>query len=140
MTVVRYALGLVGVAVVGYAAVGAVSDPGVNLVGVVGFLGAVLIGHDLFLLPIATAVGVLLVRVVPAWARAWVQAGLVLSAILTVIAIPLLLGVGRVADDPSRLPLDYPRGLLIVLSAIWVTVLGGAGWSYRRSRDAEPGR
>jgi hypothetical protein len=132
----RYVLGVAGVAMIGYAVVGAVTDSGVNLVGVAAFLGAVLIGHDLILLPIAVGFGVLLARVVPGWAYRWVLAGCAVSAIITAVAVPLLLGVGRIADDPSRLPLNYPRGLLIVLGVVWLVVLSGAGWSYRRSRRA----
>ena len=92
-----------------------------------------LIGHDLIVLPVAIAVGALLTRRLPAWARHWAQAGLAVSAIVAVVSVPLLLGVGRIADNPSRLPLNYPRGLLLVLGAVWLVVLGGAAWSYRES-------
>ena len=118
----RWALGITGAAVVGYAVVGAVTDSGDRLLGHVLFLGGVLLAEDLVLLPAAIAIGWLLRRYVPGWARAWVQGGLFASAIVAAVAFPFVIGAGRLPDNPSKLPLDYAHGLLIVLGTIWLVV------------------
>jgi hypothetical protein len=144
VTAVRWVLAVAGLAAMGYAVFGATTDGEVNLVGVLGFLAAVLIGHDLVLLPLAIGAGFLISRHVPLWLRPWVQSGLFATAAVSVIAIPLLVGAGRIADNPSRLPLNYWRGLGIVLAVIWLGVLAGAAWSRRqwsrweRSRGRSP--
>lgn len=124
MRATRVALGLAGLALAGYGIVGAVTDPGEHLWSHALFLVGVLVAHDLVVLPVAIGVGWLLARYVPAWARATVQGGLFASAVITVVAFPFVLGAGRTPDNPSRLPLNYGRGLLIVLAAIWLTVAG----------------
>ena len=129
---------LAGLAAIGYAVFGARTDDGVNLVGVLGFLAAVLIGHELIVLPITIGVGFLVTRRVPPWFRPWVQSGLFASAVVTVVSIPLLVGAGRIADNPCRLPLNYWRGLAIVLAVIWLVALTGAAWSRRRTGAGGP--
>lgn len=139
MRVARTILAVAGLAIIFYAIGGSIMDDGVNIGGVVAFLTAVLIGHDLIALPVAIGVGVLVSRYVPGWARSWVQGALFASAVVTVMAIPLLVAAGRVADNPSRLPLDYPRGLLIVLVGIWFVAGAGALVARRRVRPPRGG-
>jgi len=79
--------------------------------------------HDLLLAPLVVVVGVLLARLVPERVRDLVQGGLVVSGTLAALAAPFVLGYGRRADDPSALPLDYGRGLLVTLAAVWAGVL-----------------
>ena len=95
------------------------------------FRAAVLIGHDLILLPIAIGVGVLVVRIAPGWARPSALGALYASAVVTVIAFPFLIGVGRSPDNPSVLPLHYGRGLL--------SCSRSSGWS-RPCRGPAAGR
>ena len=97
-------------------------------------LGGVVV-HDLLLAPLVVVAGVLLVRVVPAAVRDLVQAGLVVSGTVTVLAVPVLLGYGRQADDPSTLPLDYGRGLLVTLAVVWAVLAAVAGLRALRARD-----
>jgi hypothetical protein len=84
------------------------------------FLVLVWVGHDLLVLPLALAVGVVIGQFVPVGARAIVQAAIFASAVLTVVALPAVLGYGRAPDLPSALPRNYGRGLLIVLGLIWL--------------------
>ncbi len=123
MRPVRIALGGLGLAVMTYAVVGAVSDDGVNLPGVVTFLAVVLLAEDLVLMPLAIIVGFVVLRAVPARAKAWVQIGLYISVVLVAISLPFVIGAGATEDNPSRLPLNYGRGLASVLAAVWATLL-----------------
>ena len=118
----RVALITIGIGAMAYAVVSAVTEPDFSPGGHLAFLAAVLVAHDGLLLPAVLAVGALFARYLPPDARALVQAGLIVSAAVAVVAIPLVLGYGRPSDNPSDLPLDYPRGLLLTLAAIWATV------------------
>ncbi|MEV6527369.1 hypothetical protein AB0M43_36145 [Longispora sp. NPDC051575] len=121
---IRRVLLAVGVLVMGYAVYGALTDPAARPVGQVVFLATVLGTHDLLVMPAAIGVGWLLSRLLPGWARGPVQAGLFTTAVLTTIALPFLIGNGHPPDNPSALPLDYGRGLAIVVAAVWVVVGG----------------
>jgi hypothetical protein len=123
VTAIRLAFGGLGLAAMTYAVVGAVSDDGVNLAGVVTFLAVVLLANDMVLMPLAISVGFVVVRVAPSWARAWVQIGLYVSVVLVAISLPFVIGAGITSDNPSRLPLNYGRGLAIMLVVVWSTLL-----------------
>lgn len=105
-----------------------------NLPRTAGWLAAVLILHDGLLAPALVGAGVVLGRVVPRHARPLVTAGLVVSGLVVAVALPLVLGLGARAGDPSRLPLPYGRDLAVLLAVVWlaVAVLGGVVW-FRRS-------
>jgi hypothetical protein len=111
----------VGAAAAGWGVVSLVTAGGVPL-GELRFGLAVLLGHDALLAPVAIGVGALVARWVPGRARAYVQAGLLVSAVVTLVALPFVIGAGRQPDEPSSLPLDYGRGLLVALAAVWVGV------------------
>jgi hypothetical protein len=114
----RVALVVIGVAAMGYAAAGAVTDPDVRLAGVLLFLTAVLVAHDGVWLPLVLLAGALLDRVTPARHRGAVRVAAIAAAALTIAALPLALGLGRTADNPSALPLNYGRNLALVLLAL----------------------
>lgn len=128
----RRALVALGVVIMGYALIGELTDPDVNPLKQGAFLVAVLAAHDAVLLPIAIGVGAVMTRWAPIRHRGILQAALIVSSVVTAAALPLVLGRGRRPDIPSALPLDYPRGLLIVLSAIWIVALAVLGWQQRR--------
>jgi hypothetical protein len=117
---VRVALAALGVAAMGYALWAALRSPDIIPTRNGSFLLAVLVLHDGVLLPVFLVAGALVHRAVPPGMRAIVQAALIASAAVTLVAAPFLLGYGRTADNPSALPRDYPHGLLTVLAAIWV--------------------
>jgi hypothetical protein len=120
MRTARIALGVLGLATMGYALLGAAGDPDVTPGRHTGFLVTVLLLHDGVLLPAVILAGVLVHRFVPAPHRVILQAALVATAALTVVAVPLVLGYGRLADNPSALPRDYGRGLATILALIWL--------------------
>ena len=105
-----------GTLLMAYAVGGALLDPGVDVLGVVVFLAAVLVLHDAVLMPVVLAAGAATRR------PATRYAGVVGAAVL-VVGLPLALGFGRVPDDPSVLPLPYARNLLVILAGIAAAAL-----------------
>ncbi|GAA3909469.1 hypothetical protein [Actinoplanes auranticolor] len=131
----RGALIAVGAILMGYALLGAVTDPDLKPGGVLLFLAAVLVAHDAVLLPVTMAGGALLGRFAPRWALPSIRAAGIVSVAVGVVSLPLVLGYGRSADNPSILPLAYGRGLLLVLATTWAAALAAAVLVRRR---AEP--
>jgi hypothetical protein len=101
------------------------------------FLGS-LVAHDLVLAPLVFAAGVVVARAVPESWRAPVQAGLIISGIVTLSVYPFVRGYGRNPDNPSVLPNDYAEGLAIVLASLWIVILVVSllrrRWPSRRER------
>ena len=120
MKTARRVLVASGTLLILYALSGALTDPDLKS-GALIFLVAVLVLHDGLLLPLSIGAGFLIGRVVPSSLRTPVRVAAVIGLALTVVALPLVLGRGRVAGNPSILPLDYGRGLLIAYGIIGVT-------------------
>jgi hypothetical protein len=135
----RRALIGLGALLIAYAISGALTDGDLKG-GALIFLVAVLVVHDGLLLPLFIGVGVLIGKVMPPRLRAPVRVAAVISLAVTVVALPLVLGRGRVPDNPSILPLNYGRGLLVVYTAVWVTCAGlvVARHQLHRLRRARP--
>lgn len=132
MTAVRRALIAMGALVMTYAVIGALTDADVKA-GALVFLAGVLIAHDAVLLPLTIGVGALIGRFVPLRSRVLVRAALLISLAVTVVALPLVLGRGRAADNPSLLPLPYGRGLLEIYGVVWAAA--GLAAAVRALRD-----
>jgi hypothetical protein len=136
---VRRPLIAAGVLVMTYAVGGALFDGDVNKAGVPLFLVALIVLHDGVFLPLVLGVGTLIARFVPArWQSAAKPAALI-SLAVTVVALPLALGFGRSADNPSALPRAYGRGPLLILLLVWVVTLA-ARKHFERRRVRRPGR
>lgn len=88
--------------------------------------GAVL--HDGVFAPLIGALLAAGSRLLSAPYRRPVQAAALVSLLVTVVALPVLSGFGRVADTPSRLPLPYGRNLLAVLAVVWAPAVLLVGW------------
>ncbi|WP_432827819.1 hypothetical protein [Dactylosporangium sp. CA-092794] len=129
----RALLALAGLALVGYGAYGWLDAPGHELTGRLIFAAAALAVHDFLVVPLVLGAGALAIRYVPPVARRPVQAALVVSAALTAVAFPFVIGVGRIADNPSAFPQHYGRGLLVLLAAVWLVA---AAWTALRARRA----
>jgi hypothetical protein len=110
-----------GATIMGFGAIGLLSNvEGAALVSWLKTVIGALVVHDLLFAPLVVAGGLLLVRVVPARARAPVQVAAIVSGALIAVSIPVVGGFGRVATNPSLLPSDaYGARLLAVLGAIW---------------------
>ncbi|MEV6846262.1 hypothetical protein [Actinoplanes sp. NPDC051411] len=107
----RRPLLVAGVLAMLYAAVGSVLELGGKLGGVLIFLVAVLVVHDAIWSPLVLLAGKLLRGPV-------VRTAAIVVAALTVTALPLAFGLGRTADNPSALPLDYGRNLALLLLGV----------------------
>jgi len=86
------------------------------------FLGAAFV-HDLLVAPALIGLGRLAAARLPGRYRAPVQSAMVISAIVTAVTLPFLLGLGRREDNPTLLPNDYGRGLILVLGPVWAVAL-----------------
>jgi hypothetical protein len=138
---IRVILGAVGLAVIAYAITGLLTDDGVRVLGVLTFMVGLVVAHDLVVMPIALGIGALATRFVPAWGRPFVHGGLWVSAAVTAFALPFVIGAGRTADNPSKLPRPYGEGLAITLGLTWliVAVLVLRAKQRRRTLSGRPG-
>jgi hypothetical protein len=123
----------VGAIVMGYAVLGAATDPDLKPGGVLLFLAAVLVAHDAVLLPATIAGGAIIGRFAPRRSVPSIRAAAIISIAVGVVALPLVLGYGRSADNPSVLPLAYGRGLLLVIAVTWAAALVSAGLMRHRA-------
>ncbi|MFC4053613.1 hypothetical protein ACFOY4_28320 [Actinomadura syzygii] len=133
-TVVRGAVSLAGAALIGWGVYGIVANVGVG--GWAPWFAGAAVLHDGVLVPLVLVAGVL-TGFVPAAYRGAVRAALVIAGCVTVVALPMVLGEGRRADEPSRLPLPYDRNFAIVLAfvaAVAVTSVAVRGVARRRRR------
>jgi len=89
------------------------------------FIGGA-VAHDLLFSPIFAGAVFLAIRRIPAPIRAYVQAGVLITGLVTLVALPMVLSPGGVPDNSSVLPLPYARNLLLVVAVIWLAVLGTA--------------
>ena len=137
MKTARRTLIVVGALLLAYGISGALSDADLG-VGALVFLVAVLVLHDALFLPLTIGAGALIGWLVPSALRGTVRAAAVISLAVTVVALPLVLGRGRVPDNPSVLPLRYGTGLLLSYAAIWL-VAGLVEAARRWRRRVRPG-
>ena len=87
--------------------------------------------HDLLIAPVVIVAGVLLARSVPARARGPVQAALAVSAIVALFAWPLVRAYGLAANNPTSLPHNYGRNLLVILGVVWAVAVGAILLKFR---------
>jgi hypothetical protein len=117
----RWAWYAVGTATACYGTYGLITAGQSNPVAWARFAAIVVIANDGLLVPLILLAGAALLRA-PRRARVYLQSGLVISGVATLVALPLLLGFGRSADLPSALPLNYGRGLAITLFVVWLGI------------------
>ena len=89
------------------------------------FVGGAL-AHDLLFAPVVLVAGVLLARFAPRPARAWLQAGLVVSGFLVLFSYPLVRDYAKVIHNPSSLPHNYTANLAVTIAVVWGAVIAGA--------------
>jgi hypothetical protein len=100
------------------------------------FVGSALL-HDVVIAPIWIGLGWLAGRLLPAAARPAIVVGAAVAGLLALIALPFVLGVGEDPANPSFLPRDYGRNLLLVdvgvlvIAGLWAAV----ATRYARSSD-----
>jgi hypothetical protein len=94
--------------------------------------------HDFVLAPIALVLVAVGGRLVPTGFRAPAVAGLVVLGTATVLATPVLLGMGERPDNPSLLDRNYPIGWLGLAGLVLLAVVVG-GLVLRARRGAASG-
>jgi hypothetical protein len=82
-----------------------------------------LVVHDAVLAPLVTVVALLVARLLPQWMRGPIAAALVLSGLVLLFSYPLLRAFGRREANPSILPLDYGRNVIVVVAIVWAVAL-----------------
>lgn len=131
-----------GLAVIGFGLFGIWTHQGTGVLDVrvrpvlTWTIGAIVV-HDLVFAPLVLLVGRGLRRVRPRALRAPLQVGLATSALVTLLAFPLVRGYGARAGAPSRLPLNYTIGYGALLAVVW---LACATWAWQRSHTGDDGR
>lgn len=129
----RVLLAVAGLALLAYGAVLTwefAASRTVNAVqGLAWFVGGPLV-HDALVAPAVGLGGLVLTRLVPGTWRTPVVVGVVLTAVLTLLAIPLLWRPFGVVTNPGLHDRDYGAGLAVALGAVWlaVAVAGLARW------------
>lgn len=78
--------------------------------------------HDLLIAPVVTLIALGLNRGVPHLARGPLAGGLIVSASLVAVSYPRLRGYGALANNPSIIPGNAARDLLVVLAVVWAIV------------------
>ena len=91
------------------------------------FVGSALL-HDLVLAPVWVGLGWVAAKTLPRPARGPVVVGAAVSGVLTLVALPFVLGYGGDPGDWSFLPRDYGQTLLVLVAVVlavaaaWATV------------------
>ncbi|SFC83919.1 hypothetical protein [Streptomyces aidingensis] len=107
------------------------------------WLGGVVLVHDLLLVPLVLAAGLVLGGLLGGGpGRGVLRAGLVTAGSVTLVAAPALLRPGAV-NNPTALPLDYPRNWALVTGAVLLAAVAAGVWrrlraAARRGRPAAP--
>ena len=104
----------------------------------VWWIAGTAVAHDAVVAPVVTLVGLGLAALLPRWARGPVAAAVAASGVVLVFSYPLLRHFGRRADNPSILPLDYPRHVAVVLAVVWAVAGVGLVIRFRRSHRPSP--
>ena len=108
------------------------SVPWSSLVLVGLWLILALVIHDGLLSPAVMAVAALLGRIPPR-ARRYLQFGLIMAALITVIALPMIYQQGRQPPAKTLLQQDFEVNLMILLAIIAAGCL--AAYAVRVARD-----
>ncbi|MEH1127223.1 hypothetical protein [Micromonospora sp. CPCC 206061] len=119
MKAVRAGLVLSGAALVGYG--GWLLWPQLPAAWTWLLAGPIL--HDVVVAPAVGIAGLALGRLIPDPARrAWVAAGLAISAVLILVGVPLLWRPQPAPINPGLHDRDYVRGLIVAVLAIWAGI------------------
>ena len=112
--------------------------PGPSLLPLLIWLAAALIIHDGLLSPAVVGVGWVLRRFVPDRERRYLQAWLIMSALVAVIAIPMIYLRGSQPAAKAILLQDYAANLGLIIGALGVATLALYGIRVFQDRSAKP--
>jgi hypothetical protein len=126
-------LGAAGVAALGWGLL-LVAGLGAQVLSVVVWAVAGIVGHDAVIAPLVVGLGALAAARVPPWLRGSLVGLLVVLGPLTLVAVPVLGRFGARADNPTLLDRPYWAGYLAVVAL--ALVIAAVGAARRRSREA----
>lgn len=140
MRVWRIVLGVLGIGAATYGISQLLTHvPAQSLVLLALWLIAALIIHDGLLSPAVVGVGSALRRYVPNRGRRYLQFGLIMGAMVTVIAVPMIYRANTHPPSKALLLQDFGINLTVLLAAIGGVTL--AAYAIRVARDRSvPGR
>ncbi len=134
MLAARITLAVIGIGLLLYGAFELLTHvPPAILVWVLVWLVAALLVHDLVLAPGVVGLGWVIGSRVPPRGRRYLQAGLIVAAMFTVIALPLMLRQGSRPPAKAMLLQNYAVNWLLLLLCVAVVVTGA--YLLRRSPD-----
>jgi hypothetical protein len=120
----RIILAAAGIALGAFGVFRLVSEiPSYSLLILGVWLAAALVIQDAILAPSAVGVGWLLRRYVPDRGRSYLQVALIMSALITVIAVPMILLHGSQPAVKALLLRNYGLNLILIIGIIGVTSL-----------------
>lgn len=117
----RWVIGVVGLAMLGYGALLALDTDPVLETGF-WFIGGTVL-HDAVIAPVVGVFGWLVVRVVPSVWRAPVAVGAAVTGVLALLAVPELVRRYPAPDNPGLHERNYLVALLISVAVVWVLVV-----------------
>jgi len=138
-TGVRLLVGLGGVVVAAIGARDLLEQEWADLVNIVTWLAGGVVIHDALLAPVVVLAGVVLVRLLPSWARMPVVTGLVVLGTVSMVAFPMISRFGAAADNPSLLPRDYTAGWFVFAALVVAGTAMAMLLSWRRTQVAAAG-
>ena len=119
MKIARIALAVVGIVLILYGAgriLTSVPPPLLVLLGV-WMVGALIVQHGI-VSPLVVGVGAALRRLVPDRGRRFLQTGLIVAAMVTVVAIPLIIRQGTQPPAKALLLQNYAANLTLLLGLV----------------------
>lgn len=99
-----------------------------------GWLIAALVIHDGLVSPAVIAVGTALRRLVPPRARRYLQAALLMAALVTIVALPMIYRANRQPPSKAILRQNFGGNLALLLAIIAVATL--IAYAVQVARDA----
>lgn len=137
----RIILGAAGVLLALFGVLRLVTEISIGDLAVLGiWLVGALVIHDGILSPVVIAVGWAISRVVPDRARRFLQFALIVGALVTVVAIPLIYRQDTQPESEALLRQQYGSNLTVLLGIIAaITLVMYAVQVARRSPDPRPG-
>ncbi|MEV0029605.1 hypothetical protein [Nocardia sp. NPDC050793] len=140
MTIVRTLLALTGAALLWYAITLLLDFGTQDLISIALWFAAGILLHDAVLAPLSAIVGLSARRILPRpwWAAA--ACGAVCTVTLMLIATPVLGRGHAVPANPTILDRNYPIGLAILLTIIWLLVLAVTATHRRKPTTDTSGR
>jgi hypothetical protein len=108
--------------------------PSHSLMLLAGWLIAALVIHDGLLSPAVVTIGWTLGRLVPPRARRYLQAALIVSALVMLVALPMMYRANRQPPSKAILRQDFGANLALLLAVIAVGTL--IAYAVQVARDA----